>query len=285
MVFLGNYHLNELTLHNALHHPPPPIHSPSTTDQPSPTPTNTLDIGTSIFYADSENGLHNLWHLSIPFILRNTDHHPPDFRNTWHRHLKHRNHSDFLRLQAHTIQAITNACALSIDSTPFWWLLFHLVDMLVLAPSTATEHSHKSTHATIQDHINSIYSGDIEYVRLATTKPPNALLTRINSALLSHKQPPPTLLPPSTTPTSTLSTNSTKTSTTRHPHHHPSPNRQPCGPHLPRKVRPSHAPLQLCHWNPKWHKPCHQHNATTSGKINLPPPIDRHPTFLRICLL
>jgi hypothetical protein len=36
--------LNELTLHNALHHPPPPIHSPSTTDQPSPTSTNTLHI-------------------------------------------------------------------------------------------------------------------------------------------------------------------------------------------------------------------------------------------------
>ena len=67
--------LNKLTLHNnALHCPPPPIHSPYTTDQPSPTPTNTLDIGTSIFYADSKNGSHNLWHLGIPFILQNTDH-------------------------------------------------------------------------------------------------------------------------------------------------------------------------------------------------------------------
>ena len=61
------------------------------------------------------------------------------------------------------IQAITNTYALSIDSTPFWWLLFHL-DMLVLAPSTATERSHKSIHATIRNHINSIYSGDIKYV-------------------------------------------------------------------------------------------------------------------------
>jgi hypothetical protein len=70
---------------------------------------------------------------------------------------------NFLCLQAHTIQAITNAYTLSIDSTPFWWILFHL-DMLVLAPSTATEFSHKSIHATIRDRINSIYSGDIEYV-------------------------------------------------------------------------------------------------------------------------
>ena len=42
--------LNKLTQHNALHHPPPPIHSPLTTDHPPPTPTNTLEIGTSIFY-------------------------------------------------------------------------------------------------------------------------------------------------------------------------------------------------------------------------------------------
>ncbi len=44
----------------------------------------------------------------------------------------------FFHLQAYTIQAITNAYALSINSTPFWWLLFHL-DMLVLAPSTTTK--------------------------------------------------------------------------------------------------------------------------------------------------
>ena len=77
--------LNELTLHNnAPNHPPSQIHSPSTTNQPSPTPTNTLDIGTSIFYADSENGSHNLWHLGIPSILQNTDHHPPNFwKTTW----------------------------------------------------------------------------------------------------------------------------------------------------------------------------------------------------------
>jgi hypothetical protein len=53
--------------------------------------------------------------------------------------------------------------ALSIDSTPFWWLLFHL-DMLVLAPSTATQCSHKSIHETIRNRINSILSGDIKYV-------------------------------------------------------------------------------------------------------------------------
>jgi hypothetical protein len=78
--------------------------------------------------------------------------------------LKLRNRSNFLRLQAHTIQAITNTYALSINSTPpFWWLLFHL-DMLVLAPSTATERSNKSIHATIRVRINSIYSGNIKYV-------------------------------------------------------------------------------------------------------------------------
>ncbi len=64
--------LNKLTQHNALHHSPPPIHSPLTTNHPPPTPTNTLDIGTSIFYTDSENGSHNLWHLGIPFILQHT---------------------------------------------------------------------------------------------------------------------------------------------------------------------------------------------------------------------
>jgi hypothetical protein len=71
--------LSKLTQHNVLHHPPQPIHSPSTTDQPSPTPINPLKIGTLIFYADSENGSHNLWHLGIPFILHNTDHHSPNF--------------------------------------------------------------------------------------------------------------------------------------------------------------------------------------------------------------
>jgi len=154
-------------------------------------------------------GSHNLWHLGIPFILEHTDHHPPNFRNTWCRHLKNRNRSNFLRLQAHTIQAITNTYTLSIDSTPFWWLLFHL-DMLILAPSTATDRSHKSIHATIRERINAIYSGDIEDVYnmamscknihkhktqlkppQATTKPPNALLTQTNSAQPLHEQPPP----------------------------------------------------------------------------------------------
>jgi hypothetical protein len=36
--------------------------------------------------------------------------------------------------------------------------------MLVLAPSTATQRSHKSIHETICNRINSILSGDIEYV-------------------------------------------------------------------------------------------------------------------------
>ncbi len=51
-----------------------------------------------------------------------------------------------------------------MDATPFWWLLFHL-DMLVLvAPSTAADRSRNSINATKWDRINSIYSGDIEYV-------------------------------------------------------------------------------------------------------------------------
>ena len=54
------------------------------------------------------------------------------------------------------------------------------------------------------------------------------------------------------------------------------PNCQPCRPHLPQKVCPSHAPLQLCRWNP---------NAPTSGNIYLPPPINGHPTFPHGCLL
>jgi hypothetical protein len=88
---------------------------------------------------------------------------PPHFLSTWRRHLKHHNHSNFLRLQDHTVQAITTAYALSIDSTPFWWLLFHL-DMLILAPSTTTQCSHKSIHKTICNCKNSILSGDIKYV-------------------------------------------------------------------------------------------------------------------------
>ena len=76
---------------------------------------------------------------------------PPDFRSTWHRH------------KPTQFKQSPTQHTLSIDSTPFWWLLLHL-DMLVLAPSTATERSHKSIHATIQDRINSIYSGNIEYV-------------------------------------------------------------------------------------------------------------------------
>ena len=110
--------LSKLTQHNVLHHPPPPIHSPSTTDQPSPIPINPLDIGTFIFYADSENGSHNLWHLGIPFILHNTDHHSPNFRNTWCRHFKHRNRSNFLRIQAHTIQAIHQFHPLLVANLP-----------------------------------------------------------------------------------------------------------------------------------------------------------------------
>jgi hypothetical protein len=88
--------------------------------------------------------LHNLWHLGIPFILEHTDHHPPNFRNTWRRHLKNRNRSNFLRLQAHTIQAITDTYTLSINSTPFWWLLFHF-DMLIFRHAdTCSLHCHRS---------------------------------------------------------------------------------------------------------------------------------------------
>jgi hypothetical protein len=73
------------------------------------------------------------------------------------------NRSNFLCLQDHTVQAITTACALSINSTPFWWLLFHL-NMLILTPSTATQRSHKLINKTIRNCIISILSGDIEYV-------------------------------------------------------------------------------------------------------------------------
>ncbi len=50
-----------------------------------------------------------------------------------------------------------------IDTAPFWWLLFHL-DMLVLAPSTSTQQDSQSIHNTIKHRINTIFSGDIEYV-------------------------------------------------------------------------------------------------------------------------
>jgi hypothetical protein len=73
------------------------------------------------------------------------------------------NRSNFLSLQDHTVQAISTAYALSIDSTPFWWLLFH-PNMLVLAPSTATQCSHRSIHETIRNHTNSILSGDIKHI-------------------------------------------------------------------------------------------------------------------------
>jgi hypothetical protein len=155
--------LHKFTQHNIIHHPPPLTQLLTPTELPPTIPTTALDISTSIFYADCDSGSHNLWDHGILFILNTTDHHPPDFQSTWCRHLKHRNRSNFLRLKDHTIQAITTMYALSIDSTLFWWLLFYL-DMLVLAPSTATQRSHKSIHKTIRNRINSILSGDIEYV-------------------------------------------------------------------------------------------------------------------------
>ena len=149
--------LDELSHHNTTHHPPP--HAMSNLQ---PIPTTQTDISTAHFFANASDGSRNLWHHGIPFILSNTTHHPPDFRSTWRRHLKKRNKANFLRLQAHTIFAISDAYAYSLDSTPFWWLLLHL-DMLVLAPSTATQRSNNSIHHTISDRINAIFSGDIEY--------------------------------------------------------------------------------------------------------------------------
>jgi hypothetical protein len=157
------YSLHKLTQHNIIHHPLPPTQLHTPTELPPTIPTTALNISTSIFYADCDSGSHNLWDRGISFILNTTNHHPPNFQSTWHCHLKHRNHSNFLCLQDHTVQAITTGYALSIDSTPFWWLLFHL-NMLVLAPSTDSQRSHKSIHKTIRNRINSILSGDIEYV-------------------------------------------------------------------------------------------------------------------------
>jgi len=149
--------LDELSHHNASHHPSPHPPPNSQHSHPPPIPYTPLDIGTTHFFHNAADGSHNLWHRGVPFILSNTDHHPPDFRSTWRRHLKKRNKANFLRLQAHTIQAISAAYTHSIDSTPFWWLLFHL-DMLVLAPSTEAQCSHNSIHGTIRDRINSVCS-------------------------------------------------------------------------------------------------------------------------------
>ena len=149
--------LAELSQHNTSHHPPP-----QTTSNLHATPSSQTDIGSPHFFTNATDGSHNFWDRGVPFILSHSNHHPPDFRSTWRRHLKKRNKANFLRLQAHTIYAISDAYAHSIDSTPFWWLLFHL-DMLVLAPSTKTQRSNNSIHSTISDRINSIFSGDIEY--------------------------------------------------------------------------------------------------------------------------
>ena len=155
--------LDELSQHNHTHHPPPtPL--PAAQSNPTPTsPSTPLDVCTTHFHSNADDYSHNLWHHGIPFIMEHTAHHPPDFRSTWRRHLRKKNKSRFLRLQAQTIHAISTAYTHSIDSTPFWWLLFHL-DMLILAPSTTAERSNNSIPQTIHDRINSIFSGDIEYV-------------------------------------------------------------------------------------------------------------------------
>jgi hypothetical protein len=79
--------------------------------------------------------------LGINFItnLLQQQHVPPDFHNTWRKHLRHRkrNKSNFQLLQAailRSLSTIYDTKTDNIDTTsPFWWLLLHL-EMLILAP-------------------------------------------------------------------------------------------------------------------------------------------------------
>jgi hypothetical protein len=152
--------LHTLNEHNLTHHPPPPMTSPTTTTT-TLTPSTIGNICTTFFYHKSNDSSHNLWSQGLPFIMSHYDHHLPDFRFTWQRHLTHRNKSNFLKLQNLTISALTCAYENSLNMAPFWWILFHL-EMFIPAPSTRTAQHGLSIPQTIKKRINMHLSGDID---------------------------------------------------------------------------------------------------------------------------
>jgi len=89
--------LHELHQHNTTHHPPP---TPSTITLPHTNiiepnapqiPPSSTDIATTIIFSLSRPGAVNNWSSGINFIieLQQQPYVPPDFRNTWRRHLRH----------------------------------------------------------------------------------------------------------------------------------------------------------------------------------------------------
>ena len=177
--------LQELHQHNTTHHPPPPPSIIINNNSPSTTPSPT-DVATTIIFSLSRPGAVNNWSSGITFIneLLQQQHVPPDFRNTWRKHLRHRkrNKSNFQLLQAAILRSLSTIYA--TDSTtndttsPFWWLLLHF-EMLILAPTT-TAQNNNTIQPTISDRISAFQSGNIQELyqtamscnRLSTNKDP-----------------------------------------------------------------------------------------------------------------
>jgi hypothetical protein len=146
----------------------------------------------TILFALSPPGTLNGWINGLNFINNNYTHTPPDFRNTWRRHLRqrHRNKAKFIKLQAAIIRGLTTAYSSphnNADMTsPFWWLLIHL-KMLILAPTTKAQNEGKSIQQTISDRIDALEAGNIEYLYISVMKC-NRHSQNANPTTLSHNQ-------------------------------------------------------------------------------------------------
>ena len=193
--------LQELHQHNTTHHPPSPtpatITSSNTTtinNNSSQTPPSPIEIVTAVIFSLSRPGAINNWSSGINFIneLLQLQHTPPDFSNTWCKHLRHqkRNRSNFqlLLLQAAILRSLSTIYATNtnnIDTTspsPFWWLLIHFE--MLLAPTT-TAQNNNSIQPTISDRIIALQSGNIQEL-YQTAMSCNRLSTNTNPTRRSH---------------------------------------------------------------------------------------------------
>ena len=119
--------LQQLHQHNTTHHPPPPPSIIINNNSPSTTPSPT-DVATTLLFSLSRPGAVNNWSSGINFIneLQQQPHVPPDFRNTWRQHLRHRkrNKANFQLLQALILRSLSTIYATTTDSihntSPFW---------------------------------------------------------------------------------------------------------------------------------------------------------------------
>jgi len=189
--------LQELHQHNTTHHPPP---TPSTITLPHSniiepnapqTPPSPTDIATTLIFSLSRPGAVNNWSSGINFIieLQQQPYVPPDFRNTWRRHLRHRkrNKFNFQLLQAAILRSLSTIYATNTDSndntSPLWWLLLHL-EMLILAPTT-TAQNNNTIQPTISDRITAFQSGNIQEL-YETAMSCNRLSTNTDPTRRSH---------------------------------------------------------------------------------------------------